>query len=200
MEAMRGIFSGTQILYIRANGMKEISESIFFAKKMGVKKIVIIGGRDAWMVTDILKESNVSVIINRIHDLPDRPEDDYDLVFKLPAMLQKAGVLFCLDNSGDMEQIHTRNLPFMAGTAVGFGLSKEDAVASITLNAAKILGVDAQCGSLEQGKDATLFISVGDALDVISNNVTHAFIQGKTIDLQNEQTEMYNRYMKKYGK
>lgn len=114
-------------------------------------------------------------------------------------MLYKAGVLFCLQNSGDMEQMHTRNLPFLAGTASAYGVPKEDALMLITLNAAKILGIDKQCGSLELGKEATLFISSGDALDMLTNNVEHAFIQGREIDLNNHQKDLYEKYKKKYA-
>ena len=98
-----------------------------------------------------------------------------------------------------MEQIHTRNIPFLAGTAVTYGLTKEEAVASVTLSAAKILGIDKRVGSLEEGKDATLFISAGDALDVKSNDVILAFIRGKKLDLNNEQKELNEKYLKKYG-
>ncbi|MEW6467513.1 MAG: amidohydrolase family protein [Bacteroidota bacterium] len=199
-KAMKGLFSGTQTLYVHANYVKELSEAVFFAQKMGVKKMVIVGGKDSWMITDLLKENNIAVIVNRVHELPDLPEQDIDLPYKLPYLLHKAGVSFCLNNEGDMEQIHTRNLPFMAGTAAAYGLSKEEALMSITLSAAKILGIDKVCGSLEEGKDATLFISTGDALDITTNNVTHAYIQGRAIDLNNEQKELYEMYMKKYGK
>jgi imidazolonepropionase-like amidohydrolase len=199
-EAMKGIFNGKQTLYVRANGMKEISEAIFFCKKMGVMKMAIVGGKDSWMVTDLLKEYNIPVVLNNTHDLPDRDDDDVDLPYKLPFLLQQAGILFCLDNECEMEQIQTRNLPFLAGTAVAYGLSKEDALMSITLNTAKILGIDKTNGSIEEGKDATLFVSTGDALDMKSNNVENAWIQGRTIDLRNEQHELYETYMKKYGK
>ena len=166
---------------------------------MGVKKTVIVGGTDAWMVTDLLKENNVSVMVNRVHDLPNNEDDDIDLPYKLPALLQKAGILFCLENSGDMEQIHTRNLPFLAGTACTYGLTKEEALSSITFNAAKILGIDKQVGSLEVGKEATLFVSTGDALDIKTNNVEWAFIRGKKLDLNNEQKALNERYLQKYG-
>ena len=199
-EAMRGIFSGKQTLFVHANGIKEISESVFFSKKMGVSKMVIVGGKDAWMVTDLLKENNISVIVGNTHDNPDRNDDDVDLPYKLPSILQKAGINFCLENDCEMEQIQTRNLPFIAGTAVAYGLTKEEAISALTLNAAKILGIDKICGSLEEGKDATLFVSTGDALDMRTNNVENAFIQGRTIDLNNDQKLLYEMYMKKYGK
>lgn len=199
MEAMKGVFDGNRILFVHANYVKEIQDAVHFAKEAGVKRTVLVGGTDAWMVTDLLKENNVAVMVNRVHDLPVRAEDDIDLPYKLPYLLQKAGVLYCLENSGDMEAIHARNIPFLAGTAAAYGLTKEEALAAITLNTAKILGIDSRTGSLEEGKDATLFVSAGDALDVKTNEVLLAFIRGKTLDLSNEQKALYEKYMKKYG-
>ncbi len=197
-ESMKGLFNGAQTLFIHSNFVKEITESISICKESGIKKIVLVGGKDSWMVTDFLKQNNISVIVERIHALPDRNDDDVDLPYKLPTLLQKAGVLFCLNNEGDMENITTRNLPFYAGTTATYGLTKEEALASVTSNAAKILGIDNVVGTLAIGKQATLFVSTGDALDMRTNNVERAYIQGKTIDLNNEQKELYETYKKKY--
>jgi len=199
LEAMKGLFNAEKTLFVHVNTAKEIMDAVYFSKDAGVKKMVLVGGTDSWMVTDLLKENNIPVMVNRLHNLPTRTDADIDLPYKLPALLQKAGVLFCLENAGDMEQIHTRNIPFLAGTAVTYGLTKEEAVASVTLSAAKILGIDKRVGSLEEGKDATLFISAGDALDVKSNDVILAFIRGKKLDLNNEQKELNEKYLKKYG-
>ena len=98
-----------------------------------------------------------------------------------------------------MEHMGTRNLPFYAGTAHAYGLTYEQAVRSVTLNAARILGVDGHCGSIETGKDATLFISEGDALDMMTNRLSHAFIQGRSIDLDNRQRALYRKFQNKYG-
>jgi imidazolonepropionase-like amidohydrolase len=113
-------------------------------------------------------------------------------------MLHKAGVRFALQNEGDMERMGARNLPFYAGTAVAYGLPYEEAVRSLTQSPAKILGIDNRCGTLEPGKDATLFISEGDALDMRTNALTHAFIQGRSIVLRSKQTDLYEKYKIKY--
>jgi imidazolonepropionase-like amidohydrolase len=120
------------------------------------------------------------------------------VAFKTPKILQDAGVLYCLDYEGDMERMGSRNLPFTAGTTATYGLTKEEALMSITLNTAKILGVDARLGSLEIGKDATLFVSDGDALDMMTNKLSHAFIRGKRLDLNNHQSDLYQKYKAKY--
>lgn len=198
-ESMKGIFDGTQTLFIHSNNVKEIIEAVNFAKQFQLKRVAIVGGKDSWIVTDLLKENNISVVVSRVHDLPEHPEDDVDLPYKLPYLLQKAGVLFCLNNEGDMEEMGTRNLPFYAGTAAAYGLTREQALRSITLNTAKILGIDKTVGSIEVGKDATIFISAGDALDMRTNNVTAAYIKGVSIDLNNDQKALYEKYKKKYG-
>jgi imidazolonepropionase-like amidohydrolase len=198
-ESMKGLFSGAQTLFIHTDGAKEIIEAVNFAKQNGIKKVAIVGGKDSWLVTDLLRENNISVIVQRVHSLPEHPEDDVDLPYKLPYLLQQAKVLFCLNTDGDMEAMETRNLPFMAGTAAAYGLTKEQALKAITINTAKILGIDKTTGSIEVGKEATLFISTGDALDMRANNVEIAFIKGKSIDLNNDQKMLYEKYKKKYG-
>jgi imidazolonepropionase-like amidohydrolase len=199
MEGMRGVLNGSQTLYVHASLYRELSDVISFKKQFKLSKLVIVGGYDSWMIAERLKENNVSVILQRIHSLPSRTEDDVDLPYKLPRLLFEKGVLFCLENSGDMEQMGVRNLPFYGGTAVAYGLPYEQAVAALTLNAAKIVGVDKQLGSLEVGKDATLFVSSGDALDMKTNNVSLAFIQGRNIDLRNHQQDNYEKYKGKFG-
>lgn len=198
-EAMKGVFNGTETLFIHSDFVKEIMAAITMAKSFGISKVVLVGGRDSWMITDLLKKNNIAVIIRRLHSQPATPEGDVDETYKLPAELQKAGILYCLGTAGDMEQNATRNLPFLAGTAVEYGLSKEDAVEAITLNAAKVLGIDKQTGSIEQGKDATIIVSTGDALDMKSNNIELALIQGKKLQLTSIQTALYKEYKDKYG-
>lgn len=197
-DAMKGLFNETKTAFFHADYVKEITEAIAFAQQNEIKKIVIVGGRDSWMITDILRKYNISVIVARTHELPQRIEDDIDLPYKLPYLLQKEKVLFCLNNEGDMEAPGARNLPFLAGTAAAYGLTHEQALAAITLNTAKILGIDKTVGSITVGKDATLFISTGDALDMRTNNVEKAFIKGQNVDLKNDQKELYLKYKNKY--
>ena len=160
--------------------------------------MVIVGGAEAYKVSALLKENNIPVLLRRVHSLPNSEDEDVDLPFRLPKILTDVGLLVGLQANGDMERMNTRNLPFYAGTAVAYGLDYEQAVALITLNTAKILGMDKSIGSLEVGKDATLFISTGDALDMRTNNAERAFIQGRDISLDSHQKVLYNRYMKKY--
>lgn len=199
LEAMKGLFDGSKTLFIHCDFAKEILASVAAAKGFGIPKIVIVGGRDSWMVTSFLKENNIPVILTRIHSQPAMPDDDVDQPYKTPYLLQQAGILFCLQNDGDQEENASRNLPFMAGTAVTYGLTQEQGLESITSNTAKILGIDNTTGSIEVGKDATLFVSDGDALNMATNNVSLAFIKGKKIQLTSIQTALYHEYMQKYG-
>lgn len=193
-EAMRGLFSGQQILYIHANQAKSIRDAVHFGVANKVK-IVIVGGDDAWQETTLLKTHNVPVVLNRTQRLPSREDEDVDQPYKTARMLQEAGVTFSFSDGGSWKQ---RNLAFEAGQAVGAGLPYEAAVSALTLNTAKILGIDTEYGSLEQGKSATLFISEGDALDMRTNKVTAAFINGREIDLDNKQKVLNRKYSEKY--
>lgn len=196
LAAMTGLFDGSKKLYIHADYGKEIIESVNFAKQHGVKDIVVVGAGDAVAVADFLKANNIPVIYSGVHALPSRAEEDVDMPYKTPYLLHKAGIAFALDYNTSIHGI--RNLPFIAGTAAAYGLDKEQALASITLNAAKILGVDKQVGSVEVGKDATLVVSSGDLLDMRTNHVTHAYIQGRNLDLNNKQKYLYEKFDNKY--
>ena len=197
-QAMRGLFDGTKQLFIHANTTKEIKQAVLFSKRMGIKKMVLVGAKESWRIADFLAENEVPVILNRIHRLPMHKSDAIDIAFKTPKILLDAGVLFCLDYQGDMERMGSRNLPFTAGTTVAYGLTKEEALMSITLNTAKVLGIAENLGSLEAGKEATLFVSDGDALDMLTNRVSLAFIRGKKLDLSNHQTQLYQKYKEKH--
>lgn len=194
LEGMRGLFNGSKALFVRADAAREITEAVQFAKAEGVKRMVIVGGYDAWRVADLLRDNKVDVILRRTHSLPMRPEDDIDLPYKLPALLKERGIRFCLSYTGDHEHAGARNLPFTAGTARAYGFSSEDALRAITLDAAAILGIDQRCGSLTVGKDATLIVSLGDALDMRGNDVRYAFIQGRRIVLDDHQKQLYRQY------
>jgi adenine deaminase len=138
-------------------------------------------------------------MLGRINDLPDYIGDDVDIVNRLPGLLQKDSVLYCIQVEGDMEAMQSRNLPFNAGAAVAYGISKEEALSAITLNAAKIIGIDKILGTLEPGKLASVVVSDGDILDMRTNRVILAYLSGKPVNLNNRQTELYLKYKNKYG-
>lgn len=195
-EAVKGLFSRTRKLYVHADQVKQMLIAVDFVKEFGFD-VVIAGGEESWQIAPLLKQQQIPVILNARHRLPATQDEDYDKPYTLPALLQKAGVLFALND--DANNTRYRNLAFNAGTAAAFGLSKEEALSAITLNTAKILGIADRTGSIEAGKDANIIISEGDLLDMRSSIITHAFIQGRQVDLRSKQTQLYERYMKKYG-
>lgn len=198
-QAMRGIFDGTQTLFIHAQEEKQIIDAVQLAKKFGIKKMVIVGGYDAYKTADLLKENAIGVLLRNVHDMPNSADEDIDLPYKMARILVNKGILVGLENSGEMERMQTRNLPFLAGTCAAYGLDKEQALQLITGNTAKILGIDTFCGTLEQGKDATLFISEGDALDMRTNQLTEIFIQGRKLNMETHQTQLNAKYKVKYN-
>lgn len=198
-EAMRGVFNGTQNLYLHADYVKDIIAAVNFAKHFEIKRAVLVGGTDSWKVTKLLKQNKIPVMVARLHGLPGSDFEDVDQPYKLPYLLKKDSVTFCLQNEGDQEGQNARNLAFLAGTARAYGLSNEEAVASITSSTAKILGVDKEIGTIEEGKSASFIVSLGDALDMKTNNIILAFVNGKKIALTNVQQELYKKYSNKYG-
>jgi imidazolonepropionase-like amidohydrolase len=131
--------------------------------------------------------------------LPQNEDDPIDLSYQLPFLLHKAGVKFCLQNEGDMEGMNARNIPFLAGTAIAYGLPSEEALKSISLTPCEIMGIDKNYGSIEVGKQATLFVSKGNALDMRTNDVTLILINGSFLEVTNPQTDLYMKYKKKLG-
>jgi len=200
MEAMKNVFDGNQRVYFHVSFAPEMNDVIDFSRSFKLNYPVIIGGYDAHLLADRLIENKFTVMLENPHHLPHFEGDFPAINYELPFKLQQAGLLFCIQNSGSMEVMNTRNLPFIAGTAMAYGLTEEQAIATISLNTAKIMGIDNRIGSLEKGKDATLFISDGNALDMRTNNVILAFVMGNRIDLTNHQKQLSAKYHAKYGK
>jgi imidazolonepropionase-like amidohydrolase len=195
-ESLKNLFNKKQKLFVHGDQVKQMLIAIDFAKEFGFD-VVIVGGSESFQIADLLKANNIAVILGEQHSLPATEDDDVDQPYKTPAALQKAGVLFALND--ESSNTRYRNLSYNAGTAATYGLTREQALQAITLNAAKILGIDAKTGSLETGKDANIIISEGDILDMKSSTVTDAFIQGRKVSLDNKQRQLYERYMYKYG-
>lgn len=199
LEATKALFEGTQTLYIHADEEKQIIDAIQLALNNQINKIVIVGGFEAYKSADLLKKHNVGVLLRRVHDMPTNDDQDVNLPYKMAKILTDKGIIVGLENSGDHERMSVRNLPFLAGTCAAFGLDKEKALQLITSNTAKLLGIESTCGTLETGKDATLFISEGDALDMRTNKLTAAFIQGRTINLETFQTKLNDKFKAKFN-
>lgn len=197
LEAFNGVFDNRKKVFVHVNDVKSIQTAVLKFDEVGIKP-VIVGGRDAHLVTDLLKQFNIPVLINQPHALPLKEHDDVYLPYKQASLLYDAGILAAYGMFGADSFWDQRNLPFMAGTGVTYGLPYEQGIAYLTLNTAKILGVDKEMGSIEVGKQANLFISNGDALDMVGNSVERAFIHGRDIDLNNWHKQLYHRYKEKY--
>ena len=198
MEAMIDVFNGKKKIYLHVGSREQIIESVQLFKKHGIKDLVLVGANDALYAIDFIKENNLPVLLNNLHRVPSRNHEDVDLPYKLPYLLQKEGIVVGLTASGSLHS--QRNLPFLAGTAAGYGLSKEDALKLITSNNAKILGIDDITGTIKAGKDANIIISKGDILDMKSSVIEYAFITGRMINLDGKQQILYDRFKRKYSK
>lgn len=194
-QAVQSLFTKKQKFYVHANTVRQMLAALDFVKEFGFD-MVIVGGSESWQIANLLKQHNVAVILQQMHSLPTTTDDDVDQPYKTAAALQKAGVLFAI--SDDDNQTRGRNLAFNAGTAVAYGLTKEEALAAITLNVAKIMGVADKTGSIEVGKEANFIVSSGDILDMSTSNVTDAFIKGAKINLDDKQKQLNERYEQKY--
>jgi len=190
LEAMLPVLDGKVPVYVRADSKKEIETAVAWAKKEGFA-IVIVGASEADQCTELLAKSGVPVLLGPTLALPRKNDAPYDDAFTLPARLAKAGVTFALTTGGDSEK--ARNLAQHAAMAAAFGLSREDALKSITLGAAQILGAGERLGSIEVGKDANLVVTNGDILEVMTQ-VRQAFVAGKPVNLASKQSGLYERW------
>lgn len=195
-EAMKAVFNQKAKVFVHANRVQEITDAMYFFDDFDFD-FVLVGGYESWMVAELLKDREIPIVLRRVHSLPMQADEPIDLPYRLPKILSDKGLLVALENSGRMEAMGTRNLPFYAGTAAAYGVDKEEALSMISLNTAKILGIEQRLGSIEVGKDATLFISEGDALDMRGNHVLLAFIQGRQLILTNDQLKLYEKYLGK---
>jgi imidazolonepropionase-like amidohydrolase len=195
---MKACFNGQKRVYIHAESLQQIVDVIEFAKDFELAYPVIVGGTEAYLIGPKLKDSKIPVMLGRIHSLPQHEDDLTYQPFRLPALLKAQGILFCLQNEGDMQPMNTRNLPFQAGTTMAYGLSEEEALQTISLNVCKIVGIDQDYGTLAAGKKATFFVSKGPALEMKTNLVSLILIDGKFCPTTNFQQELYQKYQDKY--
>lgn len=192
-EAMVPALERQQTVFIHLRRVHQITAALRFVKQYGLRA-VFVGAADAELAIDMIKEAGIPIVLEDVHEMPLREDDDVAMPYKLPGLLQQNGIRFCFSVKGSWE---IRNLPFHAGTAVGHGLDREAAITALTKSAAEILGMDDRLGTLEKGKDATLIVSEGDILDMRSSRVEHAFIEGRHIDLGNRHQDLYEKFGRK---
>ena len=190
LEAMVPYVRGEKPIVFTAERERDIKAIVKFVSEMKVKGI-IVGGQEAWKVADDLKKNNISVIYTNIYNLPVRDDDPYDFLFEGPSKLQQAGVKFAI-STGD-SGAENRDLPYHAGLAGAFGLPKDEALKSVTLYPAQILGVSDRLGSIEVGKMANIVVADGDILEP-RTNIKYVFINGRLIPLTSRHTELFDSF------
>jgi imidazolonepropionase-like amidohydrolase len=189
-EAMRPYLRGELPLMIHADELRQIKSALRWAETNGFK-VILAGGRDAWMAADQLAAKKVPLIYEHVFTLPARDTDPYDVHFRAPALLRKAGVTVAF--GGRRQAASLRNLPYEAAQAAAFGLPAEEALKGLTLYPAQILGVAGRLGSIEPGKEATIFAADGHILDIRAN-VKRMWIAGREVSLETRHTRLYDRY------
>lgn len=190
MDAMIPYVRGQKPIIFTVERERDIKGVVKFVEDTKVKGI-IAGGQEAWKVADGLKKNNIGVIYTNIYSLPVQDDDEYDYLFAAPAKMQQAGIQFCI-STGDTGQ-EVRDLPYHAGLASAYGLSKEEALKSVTLYPAQILGVADKIGSIEVGKIANIVVADGDILEP-RTNIKHLFINGRLIPLTSRHTELFEQF------
>ena len=190
LEAMIPYVRGEKPVVFTAERERDIRGVVKFVEEMKVKGI-ILGGQDAWKVADGLNKNNISVIFTNIYNLPVQDDDAFDYLYNAPAKMAQAGIKFCISTGNDGAEI--RDLPYHAGLAAAYGLSKEDALKSVTLYPAQILGVADKIGSLEVGKIANVVVTDGDILQP-RTNVKYVFINGRMLPLTSRHTELFEQF------
>ncbi len=198
-SALKHLFTGERRLYVHADHLQEIREAIALKRDLEIPKMTIVGGADAPKVTDLLRENGVSVLLGRVHSLPQFAEDPIDAPYAAPTILAEAGIVFALQMEGDMETMQNRNLALNAGTAMGYGLTSEQALKSVTIHPAAILGIDHRTGSIEVGKEANIILTKGDLFDARTGKIEYMYLQGRPTDLSNRQKDLYLQGLRRYG-
>ncbi len=190
LEPFLPVLDRRQALYVSANTEQGIRDAVAWANRQSVR-IVLQTGADVQRLAGLLKQHDIPVILTTILSLPPREDEFHAYPYQTPGILAKAGVPFAFSSGGFQ---FSRDVPFQAGRAVGWGLSREDALKALTLDAARILGVDSQVGSIEAGKVANLVVLHGDPLEIRSQ-IRHVIIAGRDISLDNSQVELFKKYM-----
>ena len=190
LEPFVPVLNRSQALIVSAGTEQAIRDAVNWAEKQHVR-IVIRSSSDAQRAAAFLKEHDVPVILASILTLPPREDEFHAYPYEAPGVLAKAGVRFAFSSGGYQ---FSRNVPFQAGRAVAWGLDHDAAIRALTLDAARILGVDSQVGSIEPGKLANLVVMKGDALEIRSQ-IQHVVIAGRDVPLDSRHTELYKRYM-----
>jgi imidazolonepropionase-like amidohydrolase len=200
-EAMIAVVRGEVPLVIHADSFRQIKAALKFAEERKRYRVILTGGRDSWRLAKEIAAQKIPMIFERVFNDGNglsagdiRDTEPYDVHFHAPAVLADAGVKVAITGGlGGEEASNVRNIPYVAAQAMAFGLPHDEAVKAISLNVAEMYGVSDRLGSIEVGKEASLFTSTGDALDIRSR-VTGVWIKGEPVSIENRQTRLYEKY------
>lgn len=195
MQAMVPVIRGERALLIEVNMQKDIQSALKWVKEKKVKKVVFMGVSEGWREAENIAKANIPVLAGPVIAIPNRDYDRYDAQYANPGLMRKAGVKVAIRSNEDGNGNY-RNLPYHAGFAVAYGMSKEDALKAITIVPAEILGVSDKMGSIEVGKSANLFVCDGDIFET-KTQVSHVFIEGWKMPMQSRQTLLYEEFLKR---
>ncbi|OAN64571.1 amidohydrolase [Balneola sp. EhC07] len=191
MEALAKVVNGEVLLYIEVNSAKDILSALEWIEERGYENVVLTGVAEGWRVAEEIAEAGLPVITGPVLSTPTRGSDAYDTAYKNPGLMQKAGIKVALRT---MDTENSRNLPYNAGFAATYGMGREEALKAITINAAEIMGVGDQLGSIEVGKKANIFVSTGDPFQT-STKILDVFIDGYKIPMTSRHTELYDEFL-----
>jgi len=194
LEPLSKAVNGEIPIIIRANTLGQIRAALNFVDEMQLQRVILLGAPDAWRIADELKRRKIPVIVSGVVDPPTRADRGYDDRYATPARLHDAGIHFCIaDDGGRDEAMNARNLPYHAGAAAAFGLPRDEALKSVTLYPAQILGVDDRLGSIEKGKQADLFVCDGDPLE-ITTRIEQVYVAGQPVSMETRQSRLFEKY------
>ena len=192
MDQLAKVIAGELPLLVEVNAASDIVAAIDWIQSKNVKAI-LTGVAEGWRVADKIAAAKLAVVAGPMLSIPTRPSDRYDAAYTNPGKMAKAGVKVVI-RSNDAE--NTRNLPFNAGFAAAYGMGKDEALKAVTINAAEVFGVADRLGSIETGKDATLFVSTGDPFET-KTQIKHVFIDGYRVPMSNRHIKLYQEFLER---
>jgi imidazolonepropionase-like amidohydrolase len=194
-DAMIKAVRGEIPVMFHASALNQIRAVLRFADEQKLPRVILVDGADAPLVAGELKARGIAVILGHATQLPRRSHEAYDTEMSVAARLQAAGVAFCISNGGsaDGSASNGRNLPYEAAMAAAYGLPRDEALRSITLYPAQILGVADRVGAIEPGRFADLVVADGDPLE-ITTRIEQVWIKGRAISMETRQTRLFQKY------
>jgi imidazolonepropionase-like amidohydrolase len=193
MQALIPVVRGERTLMIEANSSKDILAAIKWVAERKIRKVILTGVAEGWRVAGDIAKAKLPVITGPVLAQPTREYDRYDKAYANAGLMRKAGVTVAIRTR---QTENVRNLPYNAGFAAAYGLGQEEALRAVTIVPAELFGVADKLGSIEVGKNATLFVSDGDPFET-KTNILHVFISGWQMPMVSRQTLLYDEFLKR---